>query len=145
MNILVAWLRIDDKQVISLQVKGGNSSRVITWIMHFPTTDPTAFSRFSFDSHDWGGTRGIWPIARNSNRSLWYHHTRMKLFGRSLCLNGQGICPSGDGFITLTRWGPFINYVRMIMQFLTPLPHSYVIFHFIFQHNKMLLEKDQLH
>ena len=27
----------------------------------------------------------------------------------------------------------------------TPPPYSYVRFHLVFQHNKMLLEKDQLH
>ena len=57
------------------------------------------------------------------------------------------------------RLGPFINYVRMILAifdpsyphvrvrkvFQTPPPYSYVRFHLIFQHNKMLLEKDQLH
>ena len=55
--------------------------------------------------------------------------------------------------------GPFINYVSMILAifgppfphvsvrkiFKTPSPYSYVIFHFVFQHNKLLLEKDQLH
>ena len=52
--------------------------------------------------------------------------------------------------------GPFINYVSMILAifdppyphlsarniFQTPPPYSYVRFHLIFQHNKMLLEKD---
>ena len=33
--------------------------------------------------------------------------------------------------------------VRKISQ--TPPPYSYVRFHLVFQHNKMLLEKDQLH
>ena len=52
---------------------------------------------------------------------------------------------------------PFIDYVRMILAifdpprvrvrkiFQTAPPYSYVKFHFVFQHNKMLLEKDQLH
>jgi hypothetical protein len=33
--------------------------------------------------------------------------------------------------------------VRVRKIFQTPLPYSYVIFHFVFQNNKMLLEKDQ--
>ena len=33
--------------------------------------------------------------------------------------------------------------VRKIFQI--PPPYSHVRFHFVFQHNKMLLEKDQLH
>ena len=36
-------------------------------------------------------------------------------------------------------------HVRVCKIFQTPLPYSYVRFHFVFQHNKMLLEKDQLH
>ena len=55
--------------------------------------------------------------------------------------------------------GPFINCVRMTLEifdplyphvsvreiFQTPSSYSYVGFHFVFQHNKMFLEKDQLH
>ena len=54
----------------------------------------------------------------------------------------------------------FINYVRMVLAIFDPLPYphvrvrkiyqtpppySYLRFHLVFQHNKMLLEKDQLH
>ena len=59
----------------------------------------------------------------------------------------------------LARKGSFINYVRMILAvfyplhpqvrvrkiFQTPPSYSNVKFHLVFQHNKMLLEKDQLH
>jgi hypothetical protein len=67
----------------------------------------------------------------------------------------------GKKLLSLPHWrkGPFINYVTMILAifdhtyphvrickiFLTPPPYSYIRFHFIFQHNKMLLEKDNLH
>ena len=58
-----------------------------------------------------------------------------------------------------TAKGTFINYVRIILAifdpptpmlrvrkiFQTPPPYSYVRFYLVFQHNKMLLEKDQLH
>ena len=40
---------------------------------------------------------------------------------------------------------PPTPHVRLRKIFQTPLPYSYVRFHFVFQHNKMLLEKDQLH
>jgi hypothetical protein len=39
---------------------------------------------------------------------------------------------------------PYVSVdLRKIFQ--TPPPYSYVRLHFVFQHNKMLLEKDQLH
>ena len=41
--------------------------------------------------------------------------------------------------------GPFINSVSMILAIFDPPPYSYVRFHLVLQHNKMLLEKDQLH
>ena len=60
----------------------------------------------------------------------------------------------------LSALGPFINYIRVILASFDPLPYphvivrkifqtpplySYVRFHFVSQHKKMLLEKDQLH
>ena len=51
--------------------------------------------------------------------------------------------------------GQFINYLNMILtsfnphvsvrKIFNPPPYSYVRFYLVFQHNKMLLEKDQLH
>ena len=51
--------------------------------------------------------------------------------------------------------GPFINNVKIILAIFDPhvrvrkilrtsLPYSYVKFHFVFRHNKMLLEKDHV-
>ena len=83
------------------------------------------------------------PIAR-----WWHRHTSLKLFLAAVdCANHT----------KSSSQGLFINYVRMILAifdpplyphvriFQTPPPYSYVRFHFVFQHNKMLLEKDQLH
>ena len=60
---------------------------------------------------------------------------------------------------TILPKASFINYVRMILAifdhlyphvrvrkiFQIPPPYSYVKFHLVFQHNTMLLKKDQLH
>ena len=32
------------------------------------------------DRRDWRDTRGKWSLARNPDRSWWYHHTSLKLF-----------------------------------------------------------------
>ena len=131
----------------------------IKWIMH--TVSQLLLSSLcsiwsSSCDLDYGFISAHLPALFTYNGAV-FHNGVIKNMWSYICSDQSwhaGNFPCRTAALVICPKRPFINYVRIILTifdpppskiFQTPPPYSYVRFHFVFQHNKMLLEKNQLH